>query len=159
MTQHTRESVGVNATPGKECCAEECCSAQGGDPGWLAAARRARRLAWASLAWMTAEGTVGLLAGYASGSAALTGWAFGSAIEGAASMIVIWRFTGSRTLSPAAEARARRAVAVSFWLLVPYIAAGGGAMGPDRRQVPARRAVAAGRGLRGTVLPPPGDGR
>jgi divalent metal cation (Fe/Co/Zn/Cd) transporter len=93
------------------------------DAGWLRAARQARLLAWASLAWMCAEGAVGLWQGFASGSIALTGWALGSAVEGLASVIVIWRFTGSRTLSGTAERRAQRAVAISFWLLAPYVAA------------------------------------
>jgi divalent metal cation (Fe/Co/Zn/Cd) transporter len=93
------------------------------DAGWLRAARQARLLAWASLAWMCAEGAVGLWQGLASGSIALTGWALGSAVEGLASVIVIWRFTGSRTLSGTAERRAQRAVAISFWLLAPYVAA------------------------------------
>ncbi len=85
-------------------------------------ARYARWLAWASLAWMTAEGVAGLIAGFAAGSIALVGWALGSAIEALASMIVIWRFTGSRTMSETAERRAQKAVAVSFWLLPPYVA-------------------------------------
>jgi len=72
---------------------------------------------------MCTEGAVGLWQGLAAGSAALTGWALGSAVEGLASVIVIWRFTGSRTLSVTAERRAQRGVAVSFWLLAPYIAA------------------------------------
>jgi divalent metal cation (Fe/Co/Zn/Cd) transporter len=92
------------------------------DEQWLRAARYARWLAWASLAWMIAEGGVGLAAGLAAGSIALVGWALGSAIEGLASVIVVWRFTGSRTLSETAERRAQKAVAVSFWLLAPYIA-------------------------------------
>jgi hypothetical protein len=66
---------------------------------------------------MTAEGAISLIAG----SIALTGWALGSAIEGLAS-IVIWRFTGTRTMSESAERRAQRGVAISFWLLAPYIA-------------------------------------
>lgn len=93
------------------------------DAGWRRAARQARWLAWASLAWMCAEGAIGLWQGLAAGSIALTGWAAGSAVEGLASVIVIWRFTGTRTLSETAERRAQRAVAVSFWLLAPYIAA------------------------------------
>ena len=98
-------------------------SAAGGpDPAWLRAARMARWLAWASLAWMTVEGAVGLTAGLRSGSIALVGWALSSVVEGLASVIVIWRFTGSRTLSATAEERAQRAVAVSFWLLAPYVA-------------------------------------
>jgi divalent metal cation (Fe/Co/Zn/Cd) transporter len=72
---------------------------------------------------MAGEGALGLVAGARSGSISLTGWAAGSAIEALASLIVIWRFTGSRTLSPTAEDRARKAVAVSFFLLAPYLAA------------------------------------
>jgi divalent metal cation (Fe/Co/Zn/Cd) transporter len=94
-----------------------------GDAGWLRAARLARWLAWVSLAWMCTEGAIGLWQGLAAGSIALTGWALGSAVEGLASVIVIWRFTGSRTLSVTAERRAQRGVAISFWLLAPYIAA------------------------------------
>jgi Cation efflux family len=93
------------------------------DAPWHRAARWARRLSWASVAWMLAEGVVGLWQGMIVGSIALTGWALGSAVEGLASLIVIWRFTGSRTMSETAERRAQRGVAVSFWLLAPYIAA------------------------------------
>jgi divalent metal cation (Fe/Co/Zn/Cd) transporter len=71
---------------------------------------------------MGAEGVLGLFAGVAAGSIALVGWALGSGIEGLASVIVVWRFTGSRTLSVTAERRAQKAVAVSFWMLAPYIA-------------------------------------
>ena len=107
--------------PGTQCgCAGK---PQQHDAGWERAARLARWLAWASLAWMCAEGAVGLWQGLAHGSVALTGWALGSAVEGLASLIVIWRFTGARTLSETAERRARRGVAVSFWLLAPYVAA------------------------------------
>jgi divalent metal cation (Fe/Co/Zn/Cd) transporter len=70
---------------------------------------------------MTAEGAIGLIAGFTAGSIALIGWALGSAIEGLASVIVIWRFTGSRTLSQTAERRAHKGIAISFWLLTPYI--------------------------------------
>ena len=92
------------------------------DAGWLRAARWARWLAWASLVWMTLEGSLGLVAGVAAGSIALVGWALSSAVEGLASVIVIWRFTGSRTLSETAESRAQKAVAISFWILAPYVA-------------------------------------
>ena len=69
------------------------------------------------------EGAVGLWQGLLVGSIALTGWALGSAVEGLASVIVVWRFTGARTLSETAERRAQRGVAVSFWLIAPYVAA------------------------------------
>ncbi len=79
-------------------------------------------MAWISLAWMTVEGTVGLAAGFRAGSIALVGWALSSVVEGLASVIVIWRFTGARTVSETAEGRAQKAVAISFWLLAPYVA-------------------------------------
>ena len=93
------------------------------DAGWLRAARHARWLTWASLAWMCTEGGVGLLAGIQAGSIALVAWALGSAVEGLASVIVVWRFSGRRTLSETAERIAQRGVAVSFFLLAPYVAA------------------------------------
>jgi divalent metal cation (Fe/Co/Zn/Cd) transporter len=71
---------------------------------------------------MTAEGAVGIAAGVAAGSVALIGFGLSSAVEGLASVIVIWRFTGARTLSAHSERRAQKAVAISFWLLAPYIA-------------------------------------
>ncbi len=71
---------------------------------------------------MTIEGAAGLAAGIAAASIALTGWALSSVVEGLASVIVIWRFTGSRTHSETAEHTAQKAVAVSFWLLAPYVA-------------------------------------
>jgi divalent metal cation (Fe/Co/Zn/Cd) transporter len=92
------------------------------DAGWAGAARLARGLAWASLAWMAVEGAVGMAAGFTAGSIALVGWALSSVVEGLASVIVIWRFSGARTMSDGAEKGAQRAIAVSFWLLAPYVA-------------------------------------
>jgi divalent metal cation (Fe/Co/Zn/Cd) transporter len=91
------------------------------DAGWLRAARQARLLAWASLVWMTAEGLVGLAAGLQANSISVLTWAASSAVEGLASAIVIWRFTGGRTMSDDAERRAQRWVAASFFLLAPYL--------------------------------------
>lgn len=107
--------------------AEPCCSACATDkptrgPEWHRAASRVRALSWLSLVWMTAEGALGLAAGISAASISLVGWALGSVIEGLASVIVIWRFTGSRTLSETAEGSAQKAVAVSFFLLAPYLA-------------------------------------
>ena len=53
------------------------------------------------------------------------GWALGSVIEGLASVMVIWRFTGSRMLSVTAETTAGKAVAVSLLLLACYLAVQG----------------------------------
>jgi Cation efflux family len=90
------------------------------DAGWLRAARQAKLLAWASLAWMTLEGALGVLAGIEANSISVLTWAASSAVEGLASAIVIWRFTGHRTLSEHSERRAQRWVAASFFLLAPY---------------------------------------
>jgi divalent metal cation (Fe/Co/Zn/Cd) transporter len=84
-------------------------------------ARRAKLLSWLSLAWMTVEGAVAILAGVAAGSIALIGFGLDSAIEGFASVIIIWRFTGHRVFSHDAEERAQKLVAVQFFLLAPYV--------------------------------------
>src|SRR5580693_6993805 len=93
------------------------------DAGWQRSAQWARRLAWVSLAVVLIEGVIGLWQGLAVGSVALTGWALGGGAEAMASAMVVWRFSGSRTLSETAERRAQRGVAVSFWLTAPYVAA------------------------------------
>jgi divalent metal cation (Fe/Co/Zn/Cd) transporter len=90
---------------------------------WHRTARRARLLSWISLVWMTIEGAVGVFSGVVAGSIALQAFGISSAVEGLASVIVIWRFTGSRTLSETSERRAQKLVAISFWLLVPYVIA------------------------------------
>jgi divalent metal cation (Fe/Co/Zn/Cd) transporter len=92
------------------------------DVGWQRAARQALLLSWLSLAYMAAEGAIAIIAAVIAGSVALLGFGLDSAIEGLASVIIVWRFTGSRTLSETAEARAQKAVAVTFFLLAPYIA-------------------------------------
>jgi divalent metal cation (Fe/Co/Zn/Cd) transporter len=124
MVHGQRPAAGNLASEVAPCaCGESCADARPAarDGQWLHAARLARWLAWASLAWMTAEGALGLIAGLAAGSVALVGWALGSVIEGLAAVIVGWRFTGPRTRSETAERRAQRLVAVSFWLLAPYV--------------------------------------
>ncbi len=90
-------------------------------PKWHRAARRARLLSWISLAWMGAEGAIAITAGILAGSIALIGFGIDSAIEGVASIVIVWRFTGSRLLSDAAERRAQKLVAVQFFLLAPYV--------------------------------------
>ena len=93
-----------------------------GSPAWHLAARRARRLAWLSLLYMGLEGTIAVAAAIVAGSVALLGFGIDSAIEALASIIIVWRFSGTRTLSETAERRAQIAVAISFFLLAPYIA-------------------------------------
>ena len=90
------------------------------DEVWLRDARRARALSWASLVWMTIEGVVGLVAGLDANALSVIVWAASSFVEGLAAMIVIWRFTGTRTMSEHSERTAQRLVAGSFLLLVPF---------------------------------------
>jgi divalent metal cation (Fe/Co/Zn/Cd) transporter len=85
-------------------------------------AGRIKLLSWLSLAWMTVEGVVAIAAGIVASSIALIGFGLDSAIEGLASVIIIWRFTGSRVFSHAAEERAQKLVAAQFFLLAPYVA-------------------------------------
>ena len=75
---------------------------------WLRAARRAKVLAWVSLAWMGAEGVIGIIAGLQAHSLGVVTWAASSFVEALASLIVVWRFTGHRALSSTSEARAQR---------------------------------------------------
>ncbi|MGS2644024.1 cation transporter [Streptosporangium sp. LJ11] len=88
---------------------------------WLRDARRARALSLATLVWLGAESVLGIAAGLGAHSVALIGWGVSALVEAAASLIVVWRFTGARTGSAHAEVRARRAVAISFWILAPYL--------------------------------------
>jgi divalent metal cation (Fe/Co/Zn/Cd) transporter len=85
-------------------------------------ARRVRLLSWLSLAAMSVEGVVAIVAGILAGSIALLGFGLDSAVEGFASVIIIWRFTGSRVLSQTAEQRAQKLVAAQFFILAPYVA-------------------------------------
>jgi divalent metal cation (Fe/Co/Zn/Cd) transporter len=95
-----------------------------GEPSveWRRAARRAKQLSWLSLAWMGAEGATAITAGILAGSIALIGFGIDSAIEGVASLVIVWRFTGRRLLSDTAEERAQKLVAIQFFILAPYVA-------------------------------------
>jgi len=78
-------------------------------------------LSWLSLAWLTVEGTVAIVAGVTAGSVALFAFGLDSAIEGVASVVIVWRFSGSRMFSGSAERRAQFLVAIQFFILAPFI--------------------------------------
>lgn len=84
--------------------------------------RRVLLLSWLSLAYLTIEGGVALFAGIVANSPALVGFAIDSIIEGLASVIIVWRFTGARAYSDAAERKAQKLVAIQFFILAPYVA-------------------------------------
>src|SRR5579872_415095 len=83
--------------------------------------QRVKLISWLSLGWMTVEGAIGLTAGIMANSIALIGYGLDSSIEGVASLIIIWRFTGDRIHSDDAETRAQKVVGATFFLLAPYI--------------------------------------
>jgi divalent metal cation (Fe/Co/Zn/Cd) transporter len=83
--------------------------------------RRVKLVSWLSLGWMTVEGAIGVTAGIMANSVALIGYGLDSTIEGIASIVIIWRFTGRRIHSDGAEVRAQKIVAATFFLLAPYI--------------------------------------
>jgi divalent metal cation (Fe/Co/Zn/Cd) transporter len=70
---------------------------------------------------MTVEGAVAITAGILASSIALIGFGLDSGIEGIASLVIVWRFTGSRIFSHAAEGRAQKLVAIQFFILAPYV--------------------------------------
>ena len=105
---------------------------------YMRAVRRVKQLSWLSLVWMCAEGAIAIAAGVVAGSIALVGFGLDSAIEGFASLIIVWRFTGPRLLSDAAEQRAQKLVAIQFFLLAPYVAVES-VQRADRRRAPRRQ--------------------
>ena len=86
--------------------------------------RSVKLISWLTLAWLAIDGAIGMAAGLMANSVALIGWGLDCAIEAAAALVIIWRFTGTRIDSSQAEQLARRVMAISFLLLAPYIAAG-----------------------------------
>jgi divalent metal cation (Fe/Co/Zn/Cd) transporter len=83
---------------------------------------RARLLAWAGIAWHAVEATIAVVAGLAASSIALIGFGADSMVESLAGLILVWRFAGHRAESEAAELRAQRLIAVSFFLIGAYVA-------------------------------------
>jgi hypothetical protein len=118
FTQRRRAAgTDTDATAGTGQCENTVQVALSAD--WLRLARVARALSWITLAWMGIEGGVAIGAALVAGSVALLGFGLDSGIEAMASIIVIWRFTGTRLASATSERRAQQLVAVSFFLLAP----------------------------------------
>jgi divalent metal cation (Fe/Co/Zn/Cd) transporter len=85
--------------------------------------RQARRLAWGGNAWHLIEFAIALGAGIAAGSVALIGFGADSLIEVFSGSVIVWLFTGGRGASEDAERRAKRLIAVSYFVLAAYILA------------------------------------
>jgi divalent metal cation (Fe/Co/Zn/Cd) transporter len=84
--------------------------------------RRARLLAWLGLGWHAIEAAVAIGAGVAAGSIALVGFGADSLIESVAGFVLLWRLAGRRSESEAAERRAQKLIALSFYVLAAYVA-------------------------------------
>jgi divalent metal cation (Fe/Co/Zn/Cd) transporter len=82
--------------------------------------RRGFWLEYASMAWMTIEAAVAVIAGVIASSIALIGFGLDSVIEFFAAAVVIWQLRG---VSEARERRAVRLIGVSFFALAAYLAA------------------------------------
>ena len=83
--------------------------------------RRAKTLSLLSIAWMTVEAGVAILAGLLAGSVALLGFGLDSLIELASASTILWLYTGSRHASDIAERRAQQIIAVCFAALALYL--------------------------------------
>ena len=80
--------------------------------------RRARLLAWITIAWNVAEAVVAIAAGLAASSIALVGFGLDSTVEVMSAVVIVWQLQG------APEDRERRAlqlIAVSFFALAAYV--------------------------------------
>ena len=83
--------------------------------------RRVRLLAWVGIGWHLVEFAIAIGAGIAASSVALVGFGVDSLIEAAAGLTIIWLFARRRAGFAAAERRAGRVIAASFFLLAAYI--------------------------------------
>ena len=88
-----------------------------------AAVRRGRRLNRLTIAWNAMEGVVAVAAGLAAGSVSLVGFCLDSGIEVSAAVILAWRLAQERQqgCTQAADRRATRAIALSFFALAAYV--------------------------------------
>jgi divalent metal cation (Fe/Co/Zn/Cd) transporter len=101
------------------------------------ATRRGRRLQYASIGWNSGEFVVAVLAGVISGSVALVGFGFDSAIEVLSSLAALWRLgrDGDEAARERAERRALQVIGACFLLLAVYVAADA-SVSLVRRQAP-----------------------
>jgi divalent metal cation (Fe/Co/Zn/Cd) transporter len=95
------------------------------DPASRAASvRSALRLEYFSLAWNFLETFVGLVAGLASGSVALIGFALDSVVESSSAAALIWRLRREQSGGASTEDIERRAVRIvgaAFFALAAYV--------------------------------------
>lgn len=96
-------------------------------PDRAALLRHARRLEHLTVGWNVVEGLVAVGAALAAGSVALLGFGIDSFVECASGLVLLWRLGAERRgMDPGAverlDARARRLVGASLFLLAAYVA-------------------------------------
>lgn len=82
---------------------------------------RARQLEYLTLAWMAAEATIAIAAGFAARSIALEGFGLDSLIELAASLTLLLRLQRRGAEGAHADRRAARIVGATFFVLAVYV--------------------------------------
>lgn len=80
--------------------------------------RRARLLAWITIAWNVAEAVVAIAAGLAASSIALVGFGLDSTVEVMSAVVIVWQLQG---VPEDRERRALQLIAVSFFALAAYV--------------------------------------
>lgn len=80
--------------------------------------RRARQLAWFTIAYNVTEAILAIGSGLSSGSLALVGFGIDSGIECFAAVVVLWRMRGG---GEEREERALKLIALSFFALAAYV--------------------------------------
>jgi divalent metal cation (Fe/Co/Zn/Cd) transporter len=78
-------------------------------------------ITWGAIAWHLMEFAIAIIAGITAGSIALIAFGADSLIEAGAGLVLAWLFSGQRALSESAELRARRLIAISFFVLTAYV--------------------------------------
>ena len=81
--------------------------------------RRARLLAWSTVAWNVVEAVVAIAAGAVASSIALVGFGLDSTVKVFSALVILWQFRG---IAHEREAQARKLIAVSFFVLAAYVA-------------------------------------
>jgi len=90
-------------------------------PSREALVRRAKVLAWLGVGWHGVEAAIAVGAGVVAGSIALVGFGADSLIEAVAGFVLLWRFAAARASDEAAEQRAQRLIAISFYVIAAYV--------------------------------------
>ena len=112
------------------CCAAEPTPAVGIDAERRALIRRAFRLEYATVAWMTVEAAVAIWAGMQSASVSLLAFGIDSLIELASAGVLIWRLTvelrHGQAFAESAERTASRIAGLLLFALAAYVVTAAG---------------------------------